>query len=608
MKNMHWHQSLPALYNAEMEVLKNGLPYFKFIEQVDFNKTGNLLQINGELSLSENRKQLVQIIFPAAYPYTPPEIFPLNGALTENGLQINQVLTPNGVKITVSFGKGNQYVNDKICLFRDEEEWTPFVHCVSMALEQAKRWFETALSKDGFTKDLIVEEDNPIAPYAGQVLNFLPPELPNGSEGILMLKSFKENYYSLIEMTIQENDNVTTISAFPDDTILSPTRQDIIFGRWFKVDGDPKKLLPLMASHPTNFNGFLAKVGIVLDDLLPNPQVTAKRTVIGFRFENSNEIHFFQLHYWKEGVGSKFQSAYLLPKNLSKELFARIDTLFDLSILSGKKVLVTGVGSIGSEVVSELASSGIGHFDILDEKRFEAGNSVRHAADLLSIGENKVDVVRKIIHAKNPKAKVRIFPTSIFNLSQGDLDKLIDENDVILDLTANKLVEGYLHQKVCVEKRKTLIQASVSKGGLTGLVLVMTPGKSACLRCLSEMKLNYVPVSNLDVSILKNAPADYGACSQPALPGSGLDTREVAIQTARVTLQVMLQNENSFYPKLAGYQYYWHGPAGTPGKSPFKWEINSVEALPSCEFCNSENDPKDSLEAERSEELNNRNH
>lgn len=606
MKDMHWHQSLPALYNAEMEVLKNGLPYFKFIEQVHLDKTGDLLQINGELSLSENRKQLIQIVFPAAYPYTPPEVFPLNGVLTVNGLKINQVVTPVGIKVTVSFGKGNQYANDKICLFRDEEEWVPFVHGVAMALKQAKRWFETALSPEGFTKDLIVEEDNPIVPHVGQVLNFLPLELPNGNEGILMLKSFKENYYSLIEMTFQENEKVITINTFPDNTILSPTRQEIIFGRWFKVDGDPKKVLPIMASHPTNFNGFLVKLGIALDDLLPDPQITAKRTVVGFRFGKGDEIHFFQLHYWKEGLASKFQSAYLLPKNLSKELFARIDTLFDLGILSGKRVLIVGEGSIGSEVTSELASSGVGYFSLIDEKKFGAGNSVRHAADLLSIGENKVDVVKKIIQAKNPKAKVKTFPASIFNLPQGDVDALIEESDIILDLTANKLVEGYLHQKVCVEKRKTLIQAAVSKGGLTGIVLVMSPGKSPCLHCLSTMKLNYVPISNSDVSFLKNAPADYGACSQPALPGSGLDTKEVAIQTARVALQVLLQNENSFYPKLAGYQYYWHGPAGTAGKNLFNWEINSVEPLPSCELCNRENDQKDSFDAESSEELNNR--
>jgi molybdopterin/thiamine biosynthesis adenylyltransferase len=366
--------------------------------------------------------------------------------------------------------------------------------------------------------------------------------------------------------------------------------------------------LPIMASHPTNFNGFLSQLGIVLDDLLPNPQVVTKKTVVGFRFGASSEIHFFQLNYWKEGVGSKFQAGYLLPKNLSNELFARIDTLFDLMILSGKKVLIVGVGSIGSESASELASSGIGHFTLIDEKRFEVGNSVRHAADIFSVGESKVDVVKKIIQAKNPKAKVKIFPVNIFSLSLSDIEGLIDESHVVLDLTANRLVEEYLHQKVCVERGKTLIQAAVSKGGLTGLVLVMTPGKSACLRCLSEMKMNHVPTSNLNVKILKNAPVDYGACSQAALPGSGLDTREVAIQTARVTLQVLLQNENSFYPKLAGYQYYWHGPAGTAGKSPFSWEINDIEALPSCKYCTTENDPKDSFEAERSEESDNRNH
>jgi molybdopterin/thiamine biosynthesis adenylyltransferase/ubiquitin-protein ligase len=581
----HWHESLPELFNAEIEVLKNGLPNFKFVEQSPIEQTGGIVQILGELSFKENGKQIIQITFPYAYPYTPPEIFPLNAILTPGGIQIQPLMTPMGPVMVKPFNRGNQYSNGKICLFKDEDVWIPFVHTVAMALEQASAWFETALSKDGFTKDLIVEENAPAIGYAGQVLSYLPDMLPEAPGGALKLKSFKENYYSLIEITFQNDKDVVVVNSFPDGTVLSPSRNEIILGRWFKIDGEPKNVLPQLASSQQLKNALAQIYQIPIDDLLPNPQVEAKRTVIGFRIGTSNVMHCFQIYYWKEGISTKFQSTYLLPKNLSKELFARVEALFDINILEKKRVLVVGGGSIGSEVLAELAASGVGFYTVIDEENFDAGNSTRHAADLLYIGESKVEIAKKIIQARNPQAKVNVIPVSIFNLNQDILSKLIDESDVVLDLTANKLVEGYLNQKVCVERKKILLQAAASKGGLTGLVLAIVPGKSACLRCLSERKLNYVPVSNLDTEMLKNTPPDFGACSQPALPASGMDTREIAIQAARVTLQILLQDENSFYPKLSGYQYYWHGAAGTANHSPFEWEIKNAPLLGSCEFC-----------------------
>jgi molybdopterin/thiamine biosynthesis adenylyltransferase len=581
-----WHEALPDLYRAELEVLKNGLNTFKFIEQLPFEEHLKQLRILGELSINNGRKQIIQIVFPPAYPYSPPEIFPLNGRLTEHGLQVDQVLSPTGFKSTVSFNRGNQYANDKICLFKDEDVWIPFVHGIAMAINQARLWFEAALSPQGFTSDIIVEENLPIMNFAGQVFSYMAGQLPEAEKGTLKLKCFKENYYSLLEVSFHSEGEIKVHSTFPDGTILSPSRTEYILGNWFKIQGDPKIVLPSLANSEQLKNVLIHACKTGIDELLPNPEVKAKKTIVGFRIGGTNEIHCFQIYYWREGVSTKFQSTYLLPKNLSIELFARIESLFDLEVLKRKKVLIVGAGAIGSEVLKELSASSVGSYTVIEEDKFDAGNSVRHAADLLHVGESKAEIARKIIHGRNPLASVKVIATSIFNLDVETVSNLIDESDVILDLTANKLVEGYLNQKVCIEKGKPLVLAAVSKGGLTGNVLALIPGKSACLDCLRERKLTYVPVSKLNGEMLKNTAPDYGACSQPALPASGMDTREVAIQCARVTLQVLLADEVVFYPKLSGYQFYWHGPAGSDDHTPFEWEVKSVSSSDECSTCN----------------------
>jgi molybdopterin/thiamine biosynthesis adenylyltransferase/ubiquitin-protein ligase len=586
-KMKFWYEEMPGLFKAEDEVLKNGLDFFRFVSQVP-NAEG-FIQYMGELTFDGDKKQVIVIAFPHSYPYSPPEIYPFKARLDDAG-KVEYSVTPGDNRLTRPFFRGNQYNDDKICLFKDEEEWTPFVDGVAMALRQAQAWLKAANSNEGFTTGLVVDEIPPVIDYAGQVLSYLPDTLPDAPGGNLKLKIFKQNYFSLLEITFDNQMSTQVIKGFPDGTVLSPSKADIIWGKWFHFkSGDPKQILPSL-QNPINFRNILAtEFKTLIDSLLPTPEAKPKIIVIGFRIGVNAIIHCFQIYYWTQGLTTVFQPSYLLPKNLTNELFSRIDSLFDLEFLKGRNVLAIGAGAIGSEVLKELAASSVGKFTVVDGEKFDVGNSVRHAADLTFIGENKVDVIKKVIEARNPLAKVTPVPQDIFKLSPEDLAKYISEHDVVLDFTANRLVERYLHQKAFVEQGKTVIQAAVSKGALTGMVLIMSPGNSACFECLVEEKSNFVPISTLSTHLMKNAPADFGACSQPALPGSGLDTREVSLQAARIILQFLLGESSAFYPKLSGYQYYWHGPAGSINAEPFVWEIKNIGPRPGCQTCNLKN-------------------
>lgn len=580
-----WFEAWPAVYRDENHTLQHGLSYFKFLTLYPLQETGGLLVYEGELEYGQGQKHLIQVKFPNSYPYSPPEIIPI--IRISNNNQNFTAVRP--------FGRGNQYSSGKICLFRDEEEWVPFVHGVGMAISQARSWLEAATSVTGFTKDLIVEEDNGIIGHLGQVIHALPAEFPEGKNGLLYLKSFKENYYSLLQVSFQNSAGTVVLESIPEGTFLSPTNNEYVIGKWVRVENDlSKNLLPNLI-NPENFKQFLSQIYVNgIDELLINPTYEPKKTVFGIFLGLNKELHFFQITYWREGITTKFNLGYLLPKNLKKELFVRIDSLFNLDLLKNKRVLIIGLGSIGSEVSKELSASNIGNLTLIDEEHFDVGNSVRHAADLFNIGEKKVDIAKRIIHGRNPFAKVRVIPSSLLDIPLLLLNDLIAESDVILDFTANRLVELFLHQKACVENKKPVIQAAVSKGGLTGIVLVAIPGQSACLKCLANSKKNYVPTSLLSTDSIKETPPDYGACSKPALPASGLDTKEVAIQAARVTLQYLLQGQGAFYPELEGYQYYWHGPAGSKAltgsrkKKPFEWEIQNFTPELACEICNKE--------------------
>ncbi len=576
----HWYDEYPAVYRAELDTLQNGLPFFSFAGQVPFVNTNKQLIVYGYLEYKPDEKKLIQISFPYGYPFAPPKVFPCKEIKNHLGIDI---------PIPEILSGRAQYSDGSMCLFKDAEVWQPFRNYVALALKQAILWLAAATSPAGITEDLTVPENNPIIPPTGQVIYYFNGPITDSLQGALFLKSFKLNCYSLLQIHCDIGDEVNVTKCFPDGTALSNIKDDYVFGSWYRINRfSAKDTLPQIVQGE-QFKGFLSQhLGINVDSLLPNPTLEVKRVIIGLYFSQDNQLHFFELSYWKEGLQTKFRPSYLLPKNLSLELFSRVDSLYNLETLSQKKVVIVGVGAIGSEACKELSAAGIGRFTLIDYDFFEAGNTVRHAADLNHIGEHKVNVVKKIIESRNPKAIVDTIPTDIFNLSVNDITVLFEEGCMVLDCTANQLVEKYL-SKICTQRGLTLVLAAVSRGGLTGNVLAVVPGESACLDCLTKQQLNQVPASLHNIANLEDTMPDNTICSSPAMPGSGIDTREVALQAARVSLQLIFRNEgNIFYPKMRGYQYYWYGPAGgqlgenAAIREPFTWEIMSERCLEPC--------------------------
>jgi tRNA A37 threonylcarbamoyladenosine dehydratase len=80
--------------------------------------------------------------------------------------------------------------------------------------------------------------------------------------------------------------------------------------------------------------------------------------------------------------------------------------------LAKSKVLVFGVGGVGSYVCEALARAGVGKFVIVDNDTVDISNINRQLiATSSTIGKNKVDVMRERILDINPKAKVDTYCT-----------------------------------------------------------------------------------------------------------------------------------------------------------------------------------------------------
>jgi len=147
--------------------------------------------------------------------------------------------------------------------------------------------------------------------------------------------------------------------------------------------------------------------------------------------------------------------------------------------LKAARVLIVGLGGLGSPIALYLAAAGVGTLGLVDADAVDLSNMHRqilYGTD--DIGHAKVEAAQQRLQATNPHV------TSVAHretFSTANAKGLIDTYDIIVDGTDN-FAAHYLMNDACVLYNKPLVYGSVSR--FTGQVGVVVPRRSACYRCL----------------------------------------------------------------------------------------------------------------------------
>jgi tRNA A37 threonylcarbamoyladenosine dehydratase len=100
--------------------------------------------------------------------------------------------------------------------------------------------------------------------------------------------------------------------------------------------------------------------------------------------------------------------------------------------LRNSKVVILGIGGVGSFTCEAIARSGIGEITVVDKDIVDVTNINRQLiATTKTIGIDKVEVIKERILEINPLCKVNMFKTFV---SVDNFDKIIDKNvDYVID-------------------------------------------------------------------------------------------------------------------------------------------------------------------------------
>ncbi|NUQ75581.1 MAG: ThiF family adenylyltransferase [Polyangiaceae bacterium] len=290
---------------------------------------------------------------------------------------------------------------------------------------------------------------------------------------------------------------------------------------------------------------------------------------------------------------------------ISQKIFMRVDEcLAQRDHLRRARVAIVGLGSLGSTVALTLAKAGVYRFTLIDPEPLEPENIARHVGGVIEIGNFKVDAVARAILRVNPDAEIIPVPALLSLDPEGwALDPMRHLLEVVRDPTgvsvcttattdAERLVNA-----VAVTENGPAIFAAVLGRAEHGRIFRVLPGKTPCYQCVllaQAANPGRFPRFN---------PADIGVPGYhaPGIPGLGMDVDQVALLTARLTLQTLGERipGGIGYPPANGDHFLWSNHGGWAVDGPLQVRIERIERQPECPVCG---EPQVSALSSREEE------
>jgi len=194
--------------------------------------------------------------------------------------------------------------------------------------------------------------------------------------------------------------------------------------------------------------------------------------------------------------------------SLSPEELARYDRQIGVIGVDGQvklknaKVLVVGVGGLGSITSLYLVAAGVGEVVLVDDGVVQLSNLNRQIIyDTSDIGKPKVVIAMEKLKRLNPMVSIKPIKEKA---SEELLDKLVGEVDLVIDALDNWESRLVLN-KVCVKHNKPLIHAGIQ--GFYGQLMVVVPRVTPCLQCIVPRS----PLTPSKIPVLPPTPGVLGS-------------------------------------------------------------------------------------------------
>lgn len=178
--------------------------------------------------------------------------------------------------------------------------------------------------------------------------------------------------------------------------------------------------------------------------------------------------------------------------------FDRVKEAYDLNLMKATRIIAVGAGG-AAEWLENLARAGVGQFVLIDPDTVSETNLATQQVYRKDIGRNKVDCIAERIMDINPNAYVAVYPQYLDELSDEDLEKLINDDlaghasgkSIICGLTDNFWAQARVN-RIALNFGIPSLCAQVYEAGRAAEITFTEPSVTqACHRCLLSSRYKY---------------------------------------------------------------------------------------------------------------------
>jgi molybdopterin/thiamine biosynthesis adenylyltransferase len=147
--------------------------------------------------------------------------------------------------------------------------------------------------------------------------------------------------------------------------------------------------------------------------------------------------------------------------------------------LAEASVLIIGAGALGSPVGLYLAGAGVGRLGIVDDDAVELSNLHRQVLHFTpDLGVAKAESAAAKLRFLNPDVIVEPYQTRV---DAGNAAAVVEGQDLVVDCS-DSFATRYAVNAACCAAGIPLVEGGVL--GMSGLVMSVKPGRTACYRCV----------------------------------------------------------------------------------------------------------------------------
>ena len=234
-----------------------------------------------------------------------------------------------------------------------------------------------------------------------------------------------------------------------------------------------------------------------------------------------------------------------------QDVFSRNQGIIEKDSMAVRQAIISGIGSGGFKVGLELVRAGIGSLIVADNDILAYHNVCRHECGIHDVGKYKVDCFRERAADINPNCKVYTFRDLIQHVDPAELDKLIWKNSIILCCADNRHC-GYVCNELADKYHIPMIDAGCGPRASTGEIFYYKPDAGmACYTCA------YGEDKGVDYSNQAVRRRFYATERELEKlhfqPGMYLDIQLTAIFEAKLAIDLLMEKEEGYEPKLLPY-------------------------------------------------------